>query len=115
MWRSWLLAPTVAMGTLVYGWGSNAAGQLGAAIELPAAASKERAANGDDDEEKLANRSAAAERRAMTQQLLTPMSVSLHSGRSIVQLSAGESHTLALDRLGFVWAFGRNREVRTEL
>ena len=95
--------------SVVYGWGSNVAGQLGLAIELPSTPPVKKLDDDCDAAEKLEEAAKAAERRTQLSQLLTPHLLQVR--RSVAQLACGESHTLALDRLGFVWTFGRNREV----
>lgn len=85
----------------VFAWGAASAGQLGFA-PAPADASRR---NGAEEE---------LERRA-EQPLLQLSPVRLPGGlgaRCTVSVACGENHTVALDRLGYVWSFGRNREAR---
>lgn len=94
----------------VFSWGANASGQLGfpPPPELPRRVPADSAAI----EEDVQRRAAEAERRAQAQLQLTPTPVTGLGARSTAQVACGENHTLVLDRLGYCWSFGRNREVR---
>lgn len=87
----------------VFAWGANSAGQCGFAAPPEAPRRPDNDENGQRRD---------AERRSEQLQLSPVRCPGGLGARSTVSVACGENHTLALDRLGYVWSFGRNREVR---
>lgn len=93
----------------VFSWGNNSSLQCG--LPLPPEAPR-RAPDDADDSQRRAHEAEQREQRR-EQLLLTPTRVPGGVGaRCTVQVACGENHTLILDRVGYVWSFGRNREAR---
>ncbi|KAK3267922.1 hypothetical protein CYMTET_23546, partial [Cymbomonas tetramitiformis] len=101
----------------VFCWGDNAWGQVGTipatADLVPTANSTSSSQSGEQKEE--GSKSSETRRQEIIQEreaqvMLNPVTLSALRGTHVSMVAAGESHTLLLDKLGRVWALGRNKE-----